>query len=133
MQEGVATGQFNFDPGELAYIDSHYIVLDHQPLLGSGFGATYDWKPWSFSLDGTYSSGLRGGFADEEKLPNTLQVNASIQRSFDIPGIGEVTDRVILLNILDRVNLIRPSEGIGIFQSAYGPRFTVYDALTIPF
>ena len=30
MQKGVATGQFNFDPDELGYINRHYIVLDHQ-------------------------------------------------------------------------------------------------------
>ena len=36
-------------------------------------------------------------------------------------------DRLTVLNLLDRVNLIRPAEGIGIFQSAYGPRFTVLD------
>jgi hypothetical protein len=29
--------------------------------------------------------------------------------------------------------LIRPAEGIGIFQSAYGPRFTVLNTLTMSF
>jgi outer membrane cobalamin receptor len=132
MQKGVLTGQFNFDPVELAYINDHSIVLDHQPLFGVGAGATYDWKPWSFGVDATYSSGLRGGFADLEKLPSVIQVNVSVQRGFDIPGVGEVVDRFVVINAFDRVNLIRPSEGIGIFQSAYGPRFTVYDSLTIP-
>jgi len=42
------------------------------------------------------------------------------------------TNRVTLLNIFDRTNLIRPSNGIGVFQAAYGPRITVYNALTIP-
>ena len=132
MQKGVDTGQFNFDPDELAYIDSHHIVLDHQPLLGITGGAAYDWKPWSFSVDATYSSGLRAGFADLVQLPNVFQVNVGIGRSFDIPGLGTVTDKLTLLNIFDRTNLIRPAEGIGIFQSAYGPRFTVFDALTVP-
>jgi hypothetical protein len=31
------------------------------------------------------------------------------------------------------VNLIRPAEGIGIFQSAYGPRFTVLDQIIVAF
>jgi hypothetical protein len=35
--------------------------------------------------------------------------------------------------VLDRVNLIRPAEGIGIFQSAYGPRLTFYDMVTLRF
>jgi hypothetical protein len=132
MQKGVATGQFNFDPDELAYIDWHHIILDHQPLVGVSGGAAYAWGAWTFGMDGIYSSGLRAGFADTEQLPNVVQLNASIGRSFDIPGIGKITDRLVLLNVLDRVNLIRPAEGIGIFQAAYGPRFTVYDALTIP-
>jgi outer membrane cobalamin receptor len=132
-QTGVATGQFNFDPDELAYINSHYIVLDHQPLVGVSSGAAYDWKNWSVSLDAIYSSGLRGGFADTTRLPQVIQVNAAIQHSWNVPRVGKVIDRLTLLNLFDRVNLIRPAEGIGIFQAAYGPRFTVLDSVTIPF
>jgi hypothetical protein len=132
MQKGVDTGQFNFTAAELAFIDSNYIVLDHQPLLGITTGGTYNWKPWSFSIDTTYSSGLRAGFADTTALPNVFQVNVGIERSFEIPGVGEVKDRLTILNALDRTNLIRPADGIGIFQSAYGPRFTVFDAVTVP-
>jgi hypothetical protein len=76
---------------------------------------------------------LRAGFADLEKLPTVFQVNAGVQFAFRVPGVGEVIDRLTVLNLLDRVNLIRPSEGIGIFQSAYGPRFTLLNTLTIPF
>jgi outer membrane receptor protein involved in Fe transport len=133
FQEGVITGQFNFDPDELEYISTHPIVLDHQPLYGASAGASYTLRPVTFVLDGIYSSGLRGGFADEEQLPTVVQFNAAVQGDFTIPGIGTVSDRVTFLNLLDRVNLIRPAEGIGIFQSAYGPRFTVLNTLTIPF
>jgi len=133
LQQGVATGQFNFDPDELAAINAAHIVLDHQPLYGASAGASYKLRPFSFNLDAIYSSGLRGGFADEEKLPTVVQINAGTQLAFRVPGIGEVTDRLTALNLLDRVNLIRPAEGIGIFQSAYGPRLTFYDTLTIPF
>jgi hypothetical protein len=129
----VVTGQFNFDPDELAYIDAHDIVLDHQPLVGASAGGTWTRGAWSFSVDGIYSSGLRAGFADLEKLPAVFQVNASAQRSFQVPGVGKVVNRVVVENVFDRVNLIRPAEGIGIFQSAYGPRLTVFDALTLPF
>ena len=133
FQNGVDTGQFNFDPGELAFIDTHTIPLDHQPLASISTGATYAWRAWSVSFDGLYSSGLRGGFADQTQLPKVIQVNASLQRAFEAPLIGRVVDRLTILNVFDRVNLIRPSEGIGIFQSAYGPRFTIMDSLTIPF
>jgi hypothetical protein len=133
IQKGVDTGQFNFDPDELAYIDSHPIVLDHQPLVGVSFGANRSFGPWTVSLDGVYSSGLTGGFADLVALPQVLQINGSVERSFRIAGVGRVTDRITVLNLADRTNLIRPAEGIGIFQSAYGPRLTVLDTLTLSF
>lgn len=133
LQEGVATGQFNFDPVELNYINHHHIVLDHQPLVGISSGATYTWNPYTFSADAIYSSGLRAGFADEEQLPNVFQLNVSAQRSFHIPKIGRLIDRITIINVLDRTNLIRPAEGIGIFQSAYAPRFTVFNTVTLQF
>jgi hypothetical protein len=131
-QEGVATGQFNFDSSELAFIDAHSILLDHQPLVGTTAGFNETWRGYSFGLDGIFSSGLRAGFADQEQLPPVLQFNISVQRSFEAPGIGAVTGRLSVLNVFDRINLIRPAEGIGIFQSAYGPRRTVYATLTVP-
>ncbi len=57
----------------------------------------------------------------------------SAERSFRVPGLGLLTQRLSVLNVLDRVNLIRPAEGIGIFQSAYGPRRTLYYAITLHF
>ena len=133
IQHGVSTGQFNFPADELAFINSHYIVLDHQPLVGASAGATYQLEPFTFSLNATYSSGLRAGFADFEKLPDVIQVNAGVQYDIAVPGVGKVSDRLAVLNILNRVNLIRPAEGIGIFQSAYGPRLTLLNTVTIPF
>ncbi len=133
LQQGVATGQFNFDPDELNYINHHHIVLDHQPLAGISAGGSYHWKPYLFSCDVIYSSGLRAGFADTEQLPTVFQVNVSAERAFRIPKIGQLLDRITIVNLFDRTNLIRPAEGIGIFQSAYGPRFTIYNTITLRF
>jgi hypothetical protein len=65
---GVDTGQFDFDPSELAYVDSHHFEL--------------------------------------ESLPDVWQVNLSAAKEFTVPRLGKVTDRVMLLNIFDRTNLI---------------------------
>lgn len=133
LETGVATGQFNFaDPAELAYIDSHYIVLDHQPITTVNAGAAYDWRRFKFSVDGVYDTGLRTGFANQLKLPHVFQVNLGLQRTFEVAG-RLLSNRLTLLNIFDRVNLIRPSGGLGVFQSAYGLRFTVFDTLTLYF
>jgi outer membrane receptor protein involved in Fe transport len=130
---GVATGQYNFPPpAQLHYIDSHYIILDHTPLVGASGGAAYRWRDYQFTFDGLFSSGLRGGFANQTQLPKVWQFNLSGARFFEMPRIGKVENRIILENIFDRTNLIRPATGIGVFQAAYGPRITVYDALTVP-
>jgi hypothetical protein len=132
-QKGVVTGQFNFDAPELAFIDARGFPLDHQPLYSVSAGAAYHLGPWAFALDGLYNTGLRGGFADQEQLPDVVQINGSVERTFHVPGLGRVIDRVTIVNLFDHTNLIRPAEGIGIFQAAYGPRFTLLNTLTIPF
>ncbi len=132
-QQGVNTGQFNFDPVELAYIDAHPILLDHQPVHGASAGASYAWGEYSFSSDAIYSSGLAGGFADTQTLPQTLQINMSAQKSWALPGLLPMAMRLTVLNVLDRVNEIRSAEGIGIFQAAYGPRRTLYASLDVRF
>jgi len=127
---GVASGQYNFPADEVGFIDRHYIVLDHTPLVGGSGGMAYRWHEYQFTMDGLFSSGLRAGFANETQLPKVWQFNVSGARDFDFPVLGKVTNRVVLLNMFDRTNLIRPANGIGVAQAAYGPRITVYDALT---
>jgi hypothetical protein len=130
-QKGVATGQFNFDPDELVYIDAHSILLDHQPKFGGAAGLSYQRAAYAFSLDATYSSGLAGGFADTQTLPHTFQLNAGAERTFDLGHGVPLSLRLTVLNVLDRVNEIRSAEGIGIFQAAYGPRRTLLGTLTV--
>ena len=101
-------------------------------MVGGSGGVAYRWNDYQFTFDGLMSSGLRGGFANETQLPHVWQFNLSAAKDFTIGGLGKFTNRIILLNIFDRTNLIRPAEGIGVFQAAYGPRITVYDALTVP-
>lgn len=129
---GVASGQYNFPADELASIDRHYIVLDHTPLVGASGGAAYRWNDYQFTCDGLFSSGLRGGYANQDELPKVWQFNLSAAKDFTLPELGKFTNRIVLLNIFDRTNLIRPANGIGVFQAAYGSRITVYDGLTIP-
>src|SRR5262249_36190658 len=101
---GVASGQYNFPPDELSYIDRHYIVLDPRPLVGASGGAAYRWGDYRFTFDGLFSSGLRGGFANDVQLPKVWQFNLSAARDFMVPGLGRFTNRIVLLNIFDRTN-----------------------------
>ncbi len=132
-QRGVVTGQFNFDAAELDYLGSHSIVVDHQPLTGASAGTNWRSGAWSIGADALYSSGLRSGFADLEQLPHVVQADLSVERAWHACGATLLTQRLALLNVFDRVNLIRPAAGIGIFQSAYGPRRTLYYTLGLRF
>jgi hypothetical protein len=66
---------------------------------------------------------------DQSQLVGPIIINPvrsaipSAARNFLIPRFGKLNNRVVLLlNIFDRTNLIRPEIGIGVFQAAYGPR-----------
>jgi hypothetical protein len=65
-------------------------------------------------------------------MPNVFQVNLGVKRTFRIAG-HPLSNQLTVLNVFDRTNLIRPAGGLGVFQSAYGPRLTVFDAVTISF
>ncbi|HXR19321.1 MAG TPA: TonB-dependent receptor [Steroidobacteraceae bacterium] len=132
-QRGVATGQFNFNPDELAYIDSHAILLDHQPKFGGAAGFSLTRRPYALLLDAIYSSGLAAGFADTQTLPQTLQINAGAERTWALSDGLPLSLRFTVLNVLDRINEIRSAEGIGIFQAAFGPRRTLLGTVSVRF
>ncbi|MGH8132930.1 MAG: TonB-dependent receptor, partial [Steroidobacteraceae bacterium] len=111
----------------------HPILLDHQPIHGATAGVSYEFGRYALSGDALYSSGLATGFADTRTLPQVIQINASAERTLQLPGRLPVSIRLSVLNLLDRVNQIRSAQGIGIFQAAYGPRRTVYATLSVRF
>jgi hypothetical protein len=128
----LATGQFNFQPAEVAYIASHYIYLDHSAFFTGSGGITYHWGDYLFSMDGLAGSGLRAGFANTQELPENYQVNLAAIKSWHLPNLGEVKTRVVLINAFDKINELRNGTGVGIFEPGYGPRRAVYGGITVP-
>ncbi len=128
----VETGQFNFTQAELKYADSHYIYLDHQQFYTASSWAAYTLGPYLFSIDGTFGSGLRAGFANTEEVPYNWQINLGAARSFEVTNLGKVTTRIVLINAFDRTNILREGTGIGVFVPAYGPRQAFYGSVAIP-
>jgi outer membrane receptor protein involved in Fe transport len=122
----VGSGQFNFDPNELAYIQNHYVFLDHDQTFTSSAGATYRWRGFGFLLDGLYQSGLREGFANTGNLPYYIQVNVGLLKDFAVPKVGKMQARLSVLNLFDKTYQIRSGSGIGVFAPQYGPRRAVY-------
>jgi outer membrane receptor protein involved in Fe transport len=128
----VESGQFNFDPDELEYINNHYVFLDHDQTFTASAGLNYRWQGWSGGFDGLYGSGLRSGFANTGNLPYYIQINAGIKKAFEVPNLGLVELRVDCVNLFDRTYLIRDGSGIGVGAPQYGPRRAVLAGIHIP-
>ena len=131
----VETGQFNFDPDELAYIASNWVHLDHEQRLSASGGVAYRFADTTMvSADLLYGSGLRNGFANTEHLPAYTQVNLAAERGFDLgSGFGKISARLALLNAFDRVYELRDGSGIGVGAPQFGTRRTVIVGLTKAF
>jgi outer membrane receptor protein involved in Fe transport len=125
----VESGQFNFTPDRLAFINTHYIFLDHDQTFTNSAGAVYTWKGFMFSLDGIYGSGLRSGFANTGNLPYYIQLDAGISKRVEMGDAGAFVVRGAIVNLNDRIYQVRNGTGIGVFASQYGPRRALYGGI----
>jgi outer membrane receptor protein involved in Fe transport len=132
--KGIETGQFNFDADELAYIQSHWVHLDHEQKLAASAGVSYRFADSTvLGADLLYGSGLRKGFANTEHLPGFVQVDVAASRSFALPAFGKFDVRVSAINLFDRSYELRDGSGIGVGAPQFGPRRTLYLSLSKPF
>ncbi len=132
--KGIETGQFNFAATELAYIQSHWVHLDHEQAVVASAGASYRLAGGTtVGGDVLYGSGLRRGFANTEHLPGYTQVNASAMHSFALGSLGKLDARLSVINLFDRSYPLRDGSGIGVGAPQYAPRRSVYVALSKPF
>ncbi len=131
---GLETGQFNFGADELAYIQSHWVHLDHEQKFAASAGVSYKFADSTvLGADLLYGSGLRNGFANTEHLPGFVQVNAAASRSFELGGFGKFDVRVSAINLFDRSYELRDGSGIGVGAPQFAPRRTLYLSLSKPF
>lgn len=122
----VVSGQYNFDPAELAYINSHWVHLDHDQTWTASGGIGYDWSGTHLTLDGLFGSGLRRGFANSQSLPSYAVFNLGAWHEFRTGGMGKVLVRVAIVNVLDHVYELRDGSGIGVGAPQYGARRGFY-------
>jgi outer membrane receptor protein involved in Fe transport len=132
--QGIESGQFNFDPDELAYVASHWVHLDHEETVSASAGVSYRFgQGTTVNADALYGSGLRNGFANTEHLPAHFTMNMSASHNFQIPGFGALDARVAVVNLFDRVYELRDGSGIGVGAPQFGQRRSFYVALSKPF
>ena len=133
MGTDITSGQFQFDPDELAYIDSHWVHLDHEQHWSASSGISYKWEGTGVYLDMLYGSGLRDGFANTQELPSYATFNTGIEHEFKIPGFGVFKARFDIVNLFDKVYEIRDGSGIGVFAPQYGQRRGFYGGISYAF
>jgi outer membrane receptor protein involved in Fe transport len=122
--KGISSAEFNFDPADLAYIDAHYIPLDHQQIITLSAGASYRFMGTRFSANLIYGSGLRkdGATPNGDHVPPYAQVNVGASHEFSLGGLHGLTARFDVINLFDETYLIRDGSGIGVGAPQYGPR-----------
>lgn len=134
---GIVSGQFNFDPADLAYITGHYIYLDHDQTYTVSGGVSYHFNQGA--LTGTklgatmiYGSGLRrdGAVPNGGKLPGYAVVNLTASHRFERAGLDVRFD---INNVFDHVYLIRDGSGIGVGAPQYGARRGFFVGITKDF
>ncbi|WP_243042888.1 TonB-dependent receptor [Dyella sedimenti] len=132
MGKRVITGQYNFDPDELAYIYDNWIHLDHDQKMTSSGGVTYAFtEATRVGADYVFGSGLRkdGDVPNGLSLPYYFQLNLNVAHDFDIGGFGKLKTQLALINALDRTYELRDGTGVGVGAPQFGPRRGVYLSL----
>ena len=120
----IITSQFNFDPGDLAFIHDHFIHLDHDQTYTASAGVAYRMGDTRVSAELIYGSGLRkdGDTPNGAHVPGYTQVNLGVGHDFDLGPAGPVTLRADIVNLFDKKYEIRDGTGIGVGAPQFGPR-----------
>jgi outer membrane receptor protein involved in Fe transport len=122
----IVSSQFEFDPGDLAYIRDHHIFLDHDQTVTASAGGTWRVGDTHLSADVIYGSGLRrdGAAPNGDKLPAYVQVNLGVTQ--DLKMAGGLTLRADVINLCDQKYEIRDGTGVGVGAPQWGPRRGVF-------
>jgi len=140
--KGVESSQFNFTQEQLAYIQDNYIHLDHEERVSASGGVAYQWGRTRASVDAIFGTGLRddlvlpNGFdiPNGDHTPSYTQVNLGLTHAFEIGDpAGPLQLRFDVVNLFDKVYLIRSGTGIGVFAPQYGARRGFFAGVTVPF
>jgi outer membrane receptor protein involved in Fe transport len=140
--KGVESSQFNFAQDDIAYIANNYIHLDHEERVSASGGLAYDWGKTRASADAIFGTGLRQDLAlpDGSSIPNGdhtpsyTVVNLGVTHDLYIGDpAGPLQLRFDVVNVLDKVYLIRSGSGIGVFAPQFGARRGFFGGFTLPF
>jgi outer membrane receptor protein involved in Fe transport len=143
------SAQFLFSANDLAYVQNHWIYLDHDQRVSGSFGASYTWKEVHGSthvyVDAIYGSGLRqngGGFEPNDptapipngsEVPTYSTVNMGVEQDMNLDSKRTLKLRLDVVNITDNVYELRSGTGIGVNAAQYGMRRAIFGTLGLAF
>jgi outer membrane receptor protein involved in Fe transport len=147
------SAQFLFGPGgagsDLAYVQNHWIYLDHDQTVTGSFGADYTWnegknRSTRVYVDAIYGSGLRadgGGFepGTSNPIPNGTTVpayysiNCGAEQSFKVAKDKTLKARLDVVNLTDNSYELRDGSGVGVNAAQYGECIGFFGSLSFVF
>jgi len=131
--KGLTSGQWQFSPDDVAYMQTHWFHLDHDQDWTASAGGSYKWGNTKVYADALYGSGLYGGLTDDSELPSYVTVNLGMTHEF-VLGPGNIIKlRFDVINVGDVKYEIREGNGIGVFAPQYLPRRAIYAGITKEF
>jgi len=141
MAKGMTTGQWQFDPTEVAYLQTHWYHLDHDQNWTASAGGSYKWAQYKTKVyaDVLYGSGLYSGFCNETEMPSYATLNMGMTQIVSINPGNDFKLRLDVTNVTDVKYQIRqgtednPNAGIGVFAPQYLPRRAVYVGISKDF
>jgi outer membrane receptor for ferrienterochelin and colicin len=139
------SAQFLFDPADLAYVQNHWIYLDHDQKVSGTAGAAYPWKdPLGDArvyADFVYGSGLRTDATapDGSNIPNGgtvpayYTINLGAEQTFKIGTNQTLKARLDIVNLTDKSYELRNGSGVGVNAAQFGQRRGIYGTITFAF
>ena len=144
------SAQFLFGPSgpgtDLAYVQNHWIYLDHDQTVTGSFGAAYTWNESGRAssrvyVDALYGSGLRqdATASDGSNIPNGgtvpayFSVNVGAEESFKLPKKQMLKARIDVVNLTDNIYQLRSGTGVGVNAAQYGERLGFFGSLSYIF
>jgi outer membrane receptor protein involved in Fe transport len=143
------SAQFQFDPNDYAYVQNHWIYLDHDQRVTGSFGIAYTWNKsarYSTRLyaDALYGSGLRadGGGAEDAagdpipngaSVPQYYSINFGAEQSFKLNHNRMLKARLDVVNVTDNSYELRDGSGVGVNAAQFGERLGFFGSVSYVF
>jgi outer membrane receptor protein involved in Fe transport len=140
------SAQFLFNPTDLAYVQNHWIYLDHDQRWTGTCGLSYTWKEGDHHAtriytDAVYGTGLRQDATTPtgENIPNGASVpdyyslNCGVEQSIKLSKRNTLKARLDVVNLTDNIYQLRSGTGVGVNAAQYGERLGFFGSISLTF